>query len=889
MTLGQSPAERYFALLSSYMCTSSTELLQEFGEVGHDLRRSAVSVEEVACMHSTVTRQLADSHPGLATADLLDVTSLPFSTMLKAYSESRCPTTVNSLTEHAFENQHPSSSFMQTSVGEEATLAAIGRAISSSLDIQSVYGEFAAHLRLILPFDRLGLNTINWDEQSTTERYMAGWTGSARELAAAKPIAGTITEAVASSRRGLTISSDGKGDLLKRFPNTNPAKSEGVRSLMAVPLIFHGTVIGSLHLRSTAPQVYDDRSLCLAERVASQVSGSIAIADLHERVRRDVRQRSMLAELGRIINSSWRIEDVFGLCAELIQQLIPAERIRINQVNPDGRTYSSRYVYGMPLASRYFRDLKPLTGSTTGRAIETGEAILINDLEAESVSRAFPQTFNALKAGFRSVITVPLISHGDASGSIVLLSTKSNAYRPSDLVTAKSIGSQIAGAIANAALHEQTRLFAEQNAALAELSRATSESPDIDDITIVCRRLIPSLINADHISINIVDDYDGTFTTHVVQDNSLLRIAAKVGVPVAGSVTEAVVKAGKTMFLRDEYAQPVNSSLQTLPDLAQSGVRSSVSAPMTIDRQVIGSVALLSADPDAFSEQDALLAERIAHHIAGAIANAELKSKTLRLAEEKARRMELEHKNHELQVANDVKSRVISNVSHELRTPLTGMLAFADILVKNRSGNLDERQVKQLEMIRRGGRLLDLLIGDLLTMSRLETGNFKLHFVEFTVTDLLGAVIPVLSPLFDTRQQRLRVEMVNEQQPVIADQPRLAQVLSNLLSNASKYSTEGTDIDLRIVVDNETLTVSVRDYGIGMSEEEQAQLFTRFFRADNDSTRSEAGTGLGLHIVKSIVEMHEGSLSVESAPGCGTTMTLKVPSTASISRMDMAA
>jgi signal transduction histidine kinase len=265
--------------------------------------------------------------------------------------------------------------------------------------------------------------------------------------------------------------------------------------------------------------------------------------------------------------------------------------------------------------------------------------------------------------------------------------------------------------------------------------------------------------------------------------------------------------------------------------------------------------------------------------VAGALANAELYSKRLRLEQEHAERMRLEVENKKLEASNETKAFVISNVSHELRTPLTSVLAFADMLHRNRRNSFTDNELLQISMIRHSGRQLDLLISDLLTMSRMEKGQLDLAYSEFLVSDLLQEIVTVMSSVTQTQGQKLSFTCPDEELTITADRTRLYQVICNLVSNASKYSPESSPIDISCESDGATVSIAIRDYGAGISEEEQKEIFERFRRLDNDATRSQKGTGLGLHIVKSLVELHHGDVEVESYEGLGSVFTIRIPLT----------
>jgi signal transduction histidine kinase len=241
------------------------------------------------------------------------------------------------------------------------------------------------------------------------------------------------------------------------------------------------------------------------------------------------------------------------------------------------------------------------------------------------------------------------------------------------------------------------------------------------------------------------------------------------------------------------------------------------------------------------------------------------------------RAQQLEAERRELELVSNAKAEFLSTVSHELRTPLASILGFADILSRNRAGNLSGHQVEQIELIRRNGRRLAVLINDLVDLSAIEADRFDIAPAEFDARELIRAVATEFGPTADARQQTLAVRVPLEPTWMTADRSRMAQVLTHLLSNASKYSPPGSQIDLEADVNVGRLEVAVRDRGIGISLADQRRIFTPFFRAKNEETRSVAGTGLGLAISRRIVELHGGTISFESAEGAGTTMRVQIP------------
>ncbi len=237
----------------------------------------------------------------------------------------------------------------------------------------------------------------------------------------------------------------------------------------------------------------------------------------------------------------------------------------------------------------------------------------------------------------------------------------------------------------------------------------------------------------------------------------------------------------------------------------------------------------------------------------------------------------LESKNNELERLNEARSEFLSSVSHELRTPLTSILAFSDIIRRNRDDNLKPLQIEQLELISKGGRRLDEMIEELLDVSRSVSGKFTLNRIPFDVQESIEELSSTVMGIFDERRQKL--EIVNLLNPTLmnGDRGRIMQVFSNLLTNASKYSPPGSSVEFVARAENDVLEMTIVDQGMGISAEDQQKLFIPFFRAENGQMDGVRGMGLGLVVVKTIVELHGGRIEIESEVGMGTTVRAWIP------------
>lgn len=238
---------------------------------------------------------------------------------------------------------------------------------------------------------------------------------------------------------------------------------------------------------------------------------------------------------------------------------------------------------------------------------------------------------------------------------------------------------------------------------------------------------------------------------------------------------------------------------------------------------------------------------------------------------------ELDRRNAELKSADEARLRLLSVVTHELGNPLTSISAFISMLSKNRDGNLSDREINMVGAISRGETQMRMLLKDLLDLSRVEANELELNIAPVDLTEVVKGVVESMIPIVDEKSQTISTVFPDGCVDVDGDRARLDQVVANLVSNASKYSPGNTEIKISVSIDNSCCAVNVADQGIGISVEDQAKLFTPFFRADNTETREVRGTGLGLVICRQIVELHGGRMTLRSTRGRGTTVRIELP------------
>ncbi len=230
----------------------------------------------------------------------------------------------------------------------------------------------------------------------------------------------------------------------------------------------------------------------------------------------------------------------------------------------------------------------------------------------------------------------------------------------------------------------------------------------------------------------------------------------------------------------------------------------------------------------------------------------------------------------EQQRLEDSRREFVANVSHELRTPLASICSYAETLM---DGACEDPETANnfLQIILREGARMTRIIKDLLTLSRLDHASNTLKTEQVQLSDLAARVVENLSIEAKKRRQILCWQPVSRLSPILGDSDRLEQVLTNVVSNAIKYTQEGGEILVTAGMIYSEVYVKVKDNGVGIPEEAQAHVFDRFYRVDKARSREHGGTGLGLAIAKEIVELHGGTIRLTSAVGKGSEITIAFP------------
>jgi signal transduction histidine kinase len=279
-------------------------------------------------------------------------------------------------------------------------------------------------------------------------------------------------------------------------------------------------------------------------------------------------------------------------------------------------------------------------------------------------------------------------------------------------------------------------------------------------------------------------------------------------------------------------------------------------APLVREGKTAGLVLVERPEPD-FSAVEREALERLADHAAAAAENTLLFQ--------------------QLRRANDAKSQFVSIVSHELKIPMTSIRGYADLLRQGMIGPVNDKQLEFLRTIMSNVDRMAALVSDLSDISRIETGRLRIEPAAVSAADAVRDAIAQMKPQFESRNQTVTADLPEDLPKMHTDPQRLMQILANLLSNANKYTPDGGRIEIRAAREGSLVRVTVRDHGIGMTEAEQARLFTQFFRGESDAVRDQPGWGLGLHVTKRMVEILGGTIGVESKPDHGSTFWFTQP------------
>ncbi|CAG1012391.1 partial two-component system, NarL family, sensor histidine kinase EvgS, partial [Anaerolineales bacterium] len=412
---------------------------------------------------------------------------------------------------------------------------------------------------------------------------------------------------------------------------------------------------------------------------------------------------------------------------------------------------------------------------------------------------------------------------------------------------------------------ETIRRRNEYLAASAEISKLVTSTLDLNTIFARTVNLINERFRFYHAGIFIVEETGFNAALREATGEAGKEMKARKHTLQINdkSIVGKVTLDGQAVIVNDVTTSPTHRFNPLLPE-----TRAEAALPLRIGSRIIGAIDIQSKEVNAFTEDDIAVLQTLSDQVAVAIDNA----RSFELSQQAVM---------EMRELDRMKSQFLANMSHELRTPLNSIIGFSRVIIKGIDGPVTELQQQDLTAIYNSGQHLLGLINDVLDLSKIEAGKMELAFDEVNIADITNSVLSTMTGLIKDKPIQLQRNIQPDLPTVRADAIRIRQVMINLLSNAAKFTDEGS-INVEVGLKRGTagrneVCVSVTDTGPGIAEQDQAKLFQPFSQVDDSPTRKTGGTGLGLSICQHIVNMHGGKIWVESEVGRGSTFHFTLP------------
>lgn len=745
---------------------------------------------------------------------------------------------------------------MENRAHEMTVLARLAQGINVTLSFDDILELIYAQSGQIIAMDDFQLLLVENETESLIPTFCVEQDERLNEREGQPlPMRALLEGEVVRNRKPLVVE-DYNRECQKR--GLRPLRGD-VSAWMCVPLNAGAETIGALVVGSRNPAVsYAPEQVNLLQAVADQAAGAIVKTRLLHEAERRARQLASLNDVTRHLTSTLELEPLLKIILTSAVDILNCEAGSLLLVDETTEELVFRVAVG-PVGANLTGMRMPPGSGLAGKAVRDQQPVMVNNVQES------PEWFQKpdQQTGFvtRAVLVTPLLLKDRVIGVIEVINRKDGKpFGKDDQSLLAAFASQAAIAMENARLYTMT------DAALAVRVEELSVMQQID------RELNTTLepSRAMNITLEWAMRQSGTSAGLVgtVQENGLLVMAAQgygdnpdaaagALLPVEGLWLQEVIETGRPQ------RRLVGSREQggVLP-----GARSQAALAIQREEKVIGILLLESVSGELVPEETMDFLVRLSDHASIAIANAQLYA--------------------QVQQANLAKSEFVSFVSHELKNPMTSVKGFTELLASGVVGPISEAQGNFLNTIRSNIDRMNTLVSDLNDVSKIEVGRLRLDFKAMPLADLVEEVARSTKRQIEEKEQALVVEPLGELPNVWADRTRLVQVLVNLVSNANKYTEKGGTVTLGAeACENQwdprgarmVMHVWVRDTGIGINEADQKKIFQKFFRSDDPKTREAPGTGLGLNITRSLVEMQGGRIWFESEFRKGTTFHFTVP------------
>src|SRR5499433_810017 len=596
------------------------------------------------------------------------------------------------------------------------------------------------------------------------------------------------------------------------------------------------------------------------------------IAAQAQEIREALEQQTATSEILRVIASSpTDIKPVLDAIVESAARVCEADDAIVWRVDGNVRRLATHF--GPIPIGLVRRDGDIIDRATpVGRAVLDQQTIHVHDLQAAEAD--FPLSRSrGIAAGLRTVLATPLLREGVSIGAIRISRGEVRPFSDTQVRLLETFAAQAVIAI------ENVRLFQELESRTRELARSVGELKALGEVgqtvsstlelETVLATIVSHAVQLSGTNSGVIYEYDED------KQQFHLRASHRMEEELVEAIREAPIRHGEGATGRATTTRtPVQvidlleerelGATRLRPIAARHGYRSLLAVPLLREERILGAMAVWRKEAGSFSPEVVNLLQTFATQSALAIQNARLFR-------------EIEDKSRQIEAANRHKSEFLANMSHELRTPLNAIIGFSEVLQEKLFGELNEKQAEYTEDILSSGRHLLSLINEILDLSKVEAGRMELELATFDLPLAIENARTFVRERATKHGITLYVDVDNRLGDFQGDERKIKQILLNLLSNAVKFTPEGGRISINARQLNESVQISVSDTGVGIAPEDQARIFEEFRQVGSDSTHKSEGTGLGLTLAKKFVELHGGTIWVESEVGKGSTFTFTLP------------
>jgi signal transduction histidine kinase/putative methionine-R-sulfoxide reductase with GAF domain len=649
---------------------------------------------------------------------------------------------------------------------------------------------------------------------------------------------------------------------------------QGIFAWAGVPLNAGAETIGVISLDSNDPSiVYTEEQVNLFQAIADQAAGAIVKAQLLRESQRRTQQLSLLNEIARSLTSTLTLKPLLNQILESAVEILNCEAGSLLLVDQTTGELVFEVAVG-PVANDLIGQRMPPGKGLVGSAVESRTAIIANG--ARHRKDWFNQTDEQTGFHTQDLLVVPMEMKDRVIGVLEVINKKDGlAFNDDDRDLLTAFTGQAAVAIENARLYtltdEALNARVEELSVMQRIDRELNTSLEVNRAMRITLSWAMRQSKAEAGLIGVVNEQGLSLVASEGYSDELAPFEDAALLMDLPAIQEAI----HTGQAHCAQSAPDEGKFGLL-----RGVRGQVAVPIRRESQVIGLILLESTRAGDCPAEVLAFLSRLSDHAAIAISNAQLYTA--------------------IENANTAKSEFVSFVSHELKTPMTSIKGFTDLLAAGVVGPVNENQANFLSTIRSNVDRMATLVSDLADVSRIEAGRLKLEFGAIPVSDIVEEVSRSVRKQFEEKQQVLAINMEERLPSMWGDRTRLIQILTNLMSNAYKYSPLNGKITLCAQVADshiaagsphgngslrslstgdgpKVIHISVQDTGFGISPEDQEKIFQKFFRSEDQSIRDTPGTGLGLNITKTLVEMQGGAIWFVSEYRKGTTFHFTIP------------